>query len=151
MADMVSDAVSAAPTATSRSAYRHWTHDTLRYNDLDGQGHVNNAVYSTFFETGRVTLFRDRDLQLLDTGENIVIVRIEIDYRSELHYPGIVDIGTRVLKIGRTSFRLGAGVFDGERCVATSEAVIVLMDDITRQAKPLSPKIRAWLEGQLAS
>lgn len=143
--------VSEAPPATSRAAYRHWAHDKLRYSDMDSQGHVNNAVYATFFETGRVTLFRDRDQQLLGPDENIVIVRVEIDYRAELHYPGTVDIGTRVLGIGRSSFRLGAAVFDGERCIATSEAVIVLMDETTRQARPLSPRLRAWLEEQCAS
>lgn len=134
-----------APPATSRDAYRHWTYDKLRYSDMDSQGHVNNAVYATFFETGRVTMFRG-DLQLLGPGENIVIVRVEIDYRAELHYPGTVDIGTRVLSVGRTSFRLGAAVFHGDRCIATSEAVIVLMDETTRQAKPLSPRLKAWLE-----
>lgn len=30
--------------------------DKLRYGDTDRQGHVNNAVFSTFLETGRVEL-----------------------------------------------------------------------------------------------
>ena len=29
---------------------------------MDAQRHVNNAVYSTYFETGRVAMFRDPDL-----------------------------------------------------------------------------------------
>jgi acyl-CoA thioester hydrolase len=147
----VSEPNPGSPPATSRDAYRHWTHDKLRYSDADPQGHVNNAVYATFFETGRVTMFRDDERRLLGPDENIVIARVEIDYRAELHYPGTVDIGTRVLSIGRTSFRLGAAVFAGDRCVATSEAVVVLMDETTRRAKPLPARLRAWLEEERAA
>jgi 2-polyprenyl-6-methoxyphenol hydroxylase-like FAD-dependent oxidoreductase len=32
---------------------------SLRFGDLDANNHVNNAVFSTFFEAARVTLFRD--------------------------------------------------------------------------------------------
>ena len=91
---------------------------------LDRQGHVNNAVFATFFETGRVTHILD----LLDPGETYLLARIEIDYLDELHYPDTVDIGTRILAIGRTSYRLGGAVFSGERCVATAESVLVLAD-----------------------
>lgn len=30
------------------------TFDKIRYGDTDRQGHVNNAVFSAFLETGRV-------------------------------------------------------------------------------------------------
>jgi acyl-CoA thioester hydrolase len=36
--------------------YAHQTFDKLRYGDTDRQGHVNNAVFSTLFETGRVEM-----------------------------------------------------------------------------------------------
>ena len=32
------------------------TRDKLRYGDTDRQGHVNNAVFATFLETGRVDM-----------------------------------------------------------------------------------------------
>ena len=34
--------------------------DNVRYADLDPNQHVNNAVYASYFETGRVTLMKDR-------------------------------------------------------------------------------------------
>jgi acyl-CoA thioester hydrolase len=79
-----------------------------------------------------------------------VVARLEIDYRAELFYPGQIDIGTRVLSIGRTSFRVGQGIFKGDTCAATAETVLVLMDDATRKAKPLTPQLRTWLEARLA-
>ncbi len=36
--------------------------DNVRFADLDPNQHVNNAVYATYFETGRVTLMKDRRL-----------------------------------------------------------------------------------------
>ena len=32
--------------------------DTIRFGDLDPQGHVNQAIFLTYFESGRVAMFR---------------------------------------------------------------------------------------------
>ena len=138
------------PPATERASYSIWSHDKLRYCDTDSQGHVNNAVFATFCETGRVSFLYDDELNLRGPGAIFVLARLEIDYRAELFYPGQVDIGTRVLSVGRTSFRVGQGVFEGDTCAATAETVLVLMDDATRKAKPLTPQLRQWLEARLA-
>ena len=132
--------------ATARSSYPLWTTDIIRYGDTDRQGHVNNAVFATFFESGRTRFFAARSPSLQTAHMEFVIVRLEIDFRAELFYPGRVDIGTRVLGIGRTSFRLGQGVFNGDTCAATSETVLVQMDGASRKAKPFSPDLRRWLE-----
>ncbi len=140
----------ALPPATERGSYTIWTYDKLRYADTDRQGHVNNAVFATFCESGRVMFLYDETLNLAGPDANFVVVRLELDFRSELFYPGRIDIGTRVLGIGRSSFRLGQGIFNGETCAATSETVLVLMDAGTRKAKPLTPQLRQWLEERLA-
>ena len=136
------------PPATERSSYRCWTRDMLRYGDTDAQGHVNNATFATFCESGRVALFHEEALR--PEGANFVIARLELDYRAELRYPGAIDIGTRVLSIGRTSFRLGQAIFSGALCAATAECVMVLMDDISRKATPLTPRLRDWLAAELS-
>ncbi len=138
------------PAATERASYALWATDTLRYGDTDRQGHVNNAVFATFCESGRVRFLYDEALDLHGPGGNFVIVRLELDFRAELYYPGQVDIGTRVLSIGRSSFRLGQGIFNGDTCAATAECIMVLVDDATRKSQPLTPRLRAWLEARLA-
>jgi acyl-CoA thioester hydrolase len=140
----------ALPSPTERGSYAIWTYDKLRYADTDRQGHVNNAVFATFCESGRVMFLYDEKLNLAGPDANFVVVRLELDFRLELFYPGRVDIGTRVLGIGRTSFRLGQGIFNGETCAATAETVLVQMDAATRKAKALTPQLRAWLEERLA-
>ncbi|HYM04012.1 MAG TPA: thioesterase family protein [Stellaceae bacterium] len=140
------------PSATERSSYTIWESVTLRYADTDRQGHVNNAVFATFCESGRVAFLYDKALGLGGgaSGTNFVIARLELDFRAELYYPGVVDIGTRVLSVGRSSFRLGQGIFSGDLCAATAECVMVLMDDATRKSTPLSSKAREWLEERMA-
>lgn len=140
----------APPPATERSSYRVWTSDTLRYGDMDPQRHVNNAVFSTFLESGRVSFLYDQDLALRAEGCEFVIVHLTIDFRAELRYPGTVDIGSRVLRIGRSSFTVGQGIFKGERCAATAESVLVQLDTATRRPRTLSLPLVSWLRQHLA-
>jgi acyl-CoA thioester hydrolase len=149
VSDLSVEHAPAAP-ATARSSYPLWTTDIIRYGDTDRQGHVNNAVFATFFESGRTRFFAERNPALRTPETEFVIVRLEIDFRAELFFPGQVDIGTRVLAIGRSSFRLGQAVFSGDNCAATAACVMVLLDAESRKAWPLSAALRAWLETGLA-
>ncbi|WP_428642914.1 acyl-CoA thioesterase [Roseibium sp.] len=120
------------------------TQDKLRYADTDRQGHVNNAVFATFLETGRVELlFRDR---LAEEGTAFVIARLELDFLSEINWPGSVEIGTAVLEVGRSSFKLFQKVFQDGRPVAQAVTVIVQMNEATRKSHPLGDRALQRLE-----
>ncbi|MGO9007191.1 MAG: acyl-CoA thioesterase [Beijerinckiaceae bacterium] len=119
--------------------YPSRTTDKIRYADTDRQGHVNNAVFATLFETGRAEMLYDPASPLAEPGTGFVIVRLAIDFLREINWPGIVAIGTRVASIGRSSVTLEQGLFQAEQCVATAETVIVLMDAATRRSCPLPP------------
>ena len=45
--------------------------DNVRFADLDPNQHVNNAVYASYFETGRVTLMKDRSYGLMPDGRRL--------------------------------------------------------------------------------
>ena len=51
------------------------TTDKIRYADTDRQGHVNNAVFSTFLETGRVELLYSDEARSLGDNTTFVIAR----------------------------------------------------------------------------
>ena len=118
--------------------YAARTHDKLRYADTDRQGHVNNAAFATFLETGRVEVLYDPESPLADEGASFVIARLALDFRAELTWPGEVHIGTRVRRVGRSSVTLEQGLFQDDACVATAETVIVHVDDMTHRSRPLS-------------
>jgi len=125
------------------------TYDKLRYPDTDRQGHVNNAAFSTFLETGRVEFLYDPANPLASEHAEFVIVSLKLDYLAEINYPGRIDIGTGVTKVGSSSFRMVQGLFQDSHCVATAETVIVQMDTRTRKSSPLSEKARAFLNAHM--
>ncbi len=127
-----------ASAALTLADYPIRTSDKIRYADTDRQGHVNNAVFSTFIETARAEIIYDRAAPLVEPGTSFVIARLALDFRAEINWPGTVTIGTRVAEIGRSSFRLEHGLFQDERCVATAEVVIVQVDDATRKSRALA-------------
>lgn len=128
---------------TERTSFRTWTQDKLRYADTDRQGHINNAVFATFFESGRVAFLYDPKVPLAPPGCEFVIARLVIDFRNELRWPGTVDIGSVVVGVGRSSITVGQGIFAGDDCVATGETVVVLTDATTRRSTPLPDDVRA--------
>ncbi|MTI45750.1 acyl-CoA thioester hydrolase [Roseibium hamelinense] len=114
--------------------------EKLRYRDLDRQGHVNNAVFATFLEAGRIGMLYDGKGALVDAGAAFVIVRLELDFIAEITWPGTVDVGTRVMRVGRSSFGLEQGIFQGETLAGFAVSTIVQTDFATRKSKPLSEK-----------
>lgn len=114
------------------------TADKIRFGDLDRQGHVNNSVFLTFMETGRVELLYDRAAPLTAPGSSYVIVRSVLDLRGEILWPGNISIGTRIESIGRSSVQMKQALFQEDRCVATADIVLVAVDDTTRRARPHS-------------
>jgi acyl-CoA thioester hydrolase len=117
--------------------------DNVRFGDLDPNQHVNNAVYATYFETGRVTLMKDRSYGLMPEGLGWIMVRIDIHFRAELHWPGQIELGLGVAKFGRTSVSFDQVVFSEGKCIASARAITVLIDEATRKPVPLTPELKA--------
>ncbi len=140
---MAQDNSASVPTLAD---FRWVSRDKLRYGDTDRQGHVNNAVFATFLETGRVEMLLNGDADLLGENGAFVLARLALDLLREVNWPGEVEIGTRVARVGRSSLSLDQAVFQDGQCVATAETVVVLTDVTTRRSKPFSDEARAFLE-----
>jgi acyl-CoA thioester hydrolase len=123
--------------------------DNVRFADLDPNQHVNNAIYATYFETGRVTLVKDRSYGLMPEGLSWIMVRLDMHFRAELRWPGTVEMGLGVSKFGRTSVTFDQVVFSEGICVASAQSVSVLIDETTRKPAKLTEEILArfqpWL------
>jgi acyl-CoA thioester hydrolase len=123
--------------------------DNVRFADLDPNQHVNNAVYATYFETGRVTLMKDRASGLMPEGFSWIMVRLDMHFRAELRWPGTIEMGLGLIKFGRTSVTFDQVVFSEGRCVASAQSVSVLIDEASRKPTALTQGIVAafqpWL------
>ena len=127
------------PRAWKISPYR--LSDNVRFADLDPNHHVNNAVYATYFETGRVTLMKDRSFGLMPAGLAWMLVRLDIHFRAELRWPGTIELGLGVAKFGRTSVTFDQVVFSQGKCVASAQSVTVLIGESSRKPTPLTAEI----------
>jgi acyl-CoA thioester hydrolase len=131
---------------TTRGSYKHWTTVTLRYGDTDRQGHINNAVYCTFLESGRVDFLYKEDGSIAGPGKTFVIAKLTIDFLAEINFPGTVEIGSKVISVGKSSFRVGQAIFKDGICCSTSESIIVLTDESTRKSTALPDHILETLQ-----
>jgi acyl-CoA thioester hydrolase len=115
--------------------------DNVRFGDLDPNQHVNNAVYATYFETGRVTLMKSPQYGLTPPGLAWIMVRLDIHFRAELYWPGTIELGLGVAKLGRTSVTFEQVVFSEGRCVASAQAIAVMIDEASRRPTPLTDEV----------
>lgn len=119
---------------TTASTFDFFVEENVRFSDTDMVGHVNNVAHVALVEAGRIGYAFDlADRAGVDAG-TVTFVRLEIDFLADLHYPATVRIGARALAVGRTSFTVGIGVFDGDRCVSASRNVLVHLGEDRRPA-----------------
>lgn len=114
------------------------TYEKLRYSDTDRQGHVNNAIFCTMLETGRVEVLCAADQPLYEVGCAFVIASLHLNFIGEITWPGQINIGTRVATLGKSSLTLEQGLFQAGQCVATAKTVIVQMNERSRRSQPLN-------------
>lgn len=122
------------------------TFDKIRYRDTDRQGHINNAVFGTYFETGRVELLYGENQGILSENCSFVVAKVTIDLLNEIHWPGKVDIGTGIIRIGDSSLVIGACLYQNEKLVATSETIVVQVSHQTKKSQSISNNAKKQLE-----
>ena len=125
-------------------AYRHRL--GVRFRDCDAMGHVNHAVYFTYFEQGRLTFWRE----LTGTPSphtRLIIARAECDYRAPAHFGDELEIRVRIGDIGRSSFALEYEIVKvtGDVQVASGKTVMVSYDYEKGSSVPLPDATRALL------
>lgn len=133
---------------TDPASYPHWSKITIRCRDEDQLGHVNNAVYSEWFEVTRVMLTR----KFTAPGPDWLVTalaRMTINFVGETSWPGDVRVGGRLLSIGNRSFRSAYAVFQDDRCLATADCVSVFFDPRERQSVTPAAEVRQVMEAEL--
>ena len=104
----------------------HTTPIQLRFNDIDQMGHVNNAIIMEFFDLGKADFFTTVGLPP-ETGEfTVMVVHVEVDFHSQIHYHDKVHVTTYVDGFGNKSLRVVQQVINettGESC-ATCKTVM---------------------------
>ena len=134
------------PDQRSRDQFRSWTAVTIRFSDQDPLGHINNVAYAAYIEAAR-TMFLGR---LLDSQKHptidFMLASVKIDYLKEAHYPGTIDVGAHLIRLGNKSITTGYGIFLGDKCLATSKSINVFFDTQTRETVAIPDDVRIALQ-----
>jgi acyl-CoA thioester hydrolase len=130
-----------------RSIYPHWCTDTVRFSDQDAAGHVNNVAICAYLETARLTFMRDMGLMTATDGTRGISAGMTVSFLAESHWPGRVELGTGVMRIGSSSITVGSAAFKDEACIAAAEMTVVRLRGKTPH--PIDGALRAKLEKYL--
>ena len=119
---------------------------TVRYGDLDPQGHVNNAVYFTYLESARLGYYEKVGLWSQESGmrTGFVAAHNEIDYLASITLGQSLSVGVRVERLGTKSltFIFQIQTQPGGKVVARGKSVMVAYDNDTQRSIPIPPKWR---------
>jgi len=114
------------------------------FRDLDAFGHVNNAVYLTYFEWARAQLwFAVTETSGLPADIGFIMARAEIDYKQPLGMEPI-DICVRISAMRNTSFETVYEIRKraSGKVAATGAVVVVLFDWKTQTKMPIGDELR---------
>ncbi len=115
----------------------------VRWRDVDALGHVNHAVFLTYLEEGRDAFFSET----LRSDPIYVVVRIEVDLRTEVRYPDRrVTVRIEVTRLGTTSLTTRETILTpSKEVVAEARVVTVRWDAGHRKSIPFSEDERTQL------
>jgi acyl-CoA thioester hydrolase len=132
-----------------RAGYMEFVRMTTRWMDNDAYGHVNNAVYYSYFDSAVNRLLIDAGL-LNSVAAPVIglVVETQCRYFSPIAFPDSVTAGVRVAHIGNSSVRYEIGLFrnDTETAAAEGHFVHVYVDRTSRRPRPLYPQMHLFLE-----
>lgn len=119
----------------------------VRFADLDVLGHVNNAIYLSYFEMTRVHYFNELLGETWDWKKaGVLLVRNEIDYLSPilLHQKPLISMN--LIEIGTKSFKLGYEIHVDNQLFTKGCSVMVCYDAVTNQTISVPSPMRIALE-----
>lgn len=121
-----------------------------RWMDNDAYGHMNNVVHYSLFDTAVNGWLIEQGLLDLKASQSIgLVVETGCQYYAELAFPGWVDAGLRIARLGNSSVRYEVGLFgEGQdQAAAAGFFIHVYVDRITRKPVAIDDKRRDVLSG----
>lgn len=122
-----------------------------RFSDMDGLGHINNAMVPVWFEGARDPIFRMfmPDLSLNDW--RLILAKIEISFLAEIFYGKPVEVKSYIKRIGNSSFDVYQEIWQDEVKKASGIAVMVHFDNKgEKKSLPIPGDIRQLLEAHMS-
>ena len=102
----------------------------VRFADIDVMGHVNNAIFLSYFEEGRMAFFEAAiGIDWNWKTDGIVLARNEVDYKVPVLLKDKPIIDTWIVEIGKKSMVFAYSIHnDAGKEFATGRSVLVCFD-----------------------
>lgn len=126
--------------------FAHTFSQDVAFRDLDGLGHVNNAVYLSYVESARLAYMQEvlGPLALEELG---IVADVKISFRSPASLGETLEVGQRVSRVGETSLVFDFEIRGGDgRLVAEGSTVHVAFDYGMRRPVPVPEEWRSRIE-----
>jgi acyl-CoA thioester hydrolase len=137
--------------------YRYRLPVQVRFRDTDAMGHINNAVYLTYFESARAGYYRavtGRSFEGIDEHPvSLILARATVDFRAQAYFGETLLVACRTSWLGRSSFCTAYRITAAEdtvrgagRLIAEGETVLVTFDYAAQRPVPIPADLLAQLQ-----
>jgi len=111
----------------------------VRFNDIDGMGHVNNAIYLTFLEHARMRYFTEVAGARSERDFPFILAHAAIDYKAPIRMGGTIEVRMWTSRIGGKSWDFDYEVRDTKSGIvyATAKTVQVAYDYVLQKSDML--------------
>ncbi len=124
----------------------------VRYSETDGQRRAHHSHYPIWFEMGRADFCREAGFNyknMEDSGQFLVVARLECVYKAPLEYDDLVVVETRLSSVSRKLMTFEYRVVNMDtpgELAGEGSTVLVCVD---REGRPaaLTPETLALFSG----
>lgn len=118
----------------------------VRWAEVDKQGIVFNGNYLHYFDVGITEYWRALGLDypdgLLRHGSDLYTKKACVEYHAPARYDDMLDICTRMARLGRSSMQFLLELYRGEDRLASGEVIYVNADPVAMKAAPVPAFLR---------
>ena len=125
----------------NKKTFTYYHPITVRYADLDPQGHVNNAIYLTYLESARLGYYEKVRIWKMDSGmkTGFMVAHNEINYLASITFGQSLRVGLRVARLGTKSltFEFRMETAPEYKEMANGKSVMVAYDNDAGRSIPI--------------
>lgn len=121
----------------------------VRFNDVDGLGHVNNAIYLTFFEHARMKFFTEEAGSTSEKDFPFILAHAALDYKTPIKMGTELDVRMWTSRIGGKSWDFDYEIVDRKtkQPYATGKTVQVAYDYYLERSDMLDGQLKELIKG----
>ena len=110
---------------------QHETQVRVRYEDADPMGFLHHSKYFTYFEIGRMDLFRSAGgnyRELEESGIYAVVVSAECKYRKPARFDDLLTVQTTLSKFTMVKIQYDYQMLRDQEVLAKGQVTVALVD-----------------------